>query len=228
MVHKNKRPHHSFSSERKDSSHFQRFADGGFARVNNYFGHSNLYYLLSTDRMSRLLFLFEPPLNHRGVTRHQGVVRHIAGDHASGGHNAAITNGYAGQEGHVAAQPAIFSNGDGVGILLLFPAFHGVHRVIGRVKLAVGTNACMLANADMPSAHANSVVVDKHILGKDKVAAVITMNGWTDGAGSGYAGDKLLDHLPVVLVEDGHRLQPGAQLHRMLETKLYLRIREVG
>jgi hypothetical protein len=57
---------------------------------------------------------------------------------------------------------------------LFFAAGHRIHRVIGRVELAVGANAGVFANTNMPTAHANGVVVDEHVLGRDRLFIFIS------------------------------------------------------
>lgn len=57
---------------------------------------------------------------------------------------------------------------------------------------------------------------------------MIAMQGRAYGTGFWYTGNQFLYHFPVVLIEDGHCLQSGAQLSGTTDASQNFRITEPG
>lgn len=62
-----------------------------------------------------LLFGIDRPDDVGRTPRHHHIVGHILGDHAAGGHDGVLADGYPCQHFHVGAEPGVALHHDGLG-----------------------------------------------------------------------------------------------------------------
>lgn len=168
------------------------------------------------------------PFHYSRISGSQRVVGNVTDHHTTGRNDATAANGHARTDDHPAPQPSVVPYRNRVFRLFGFPAFDVVYGMLGCVKLAVGADKHMIADADVTAVQESAVVVDESMLPYYYAVAVVAMERRGDGRRFRNTRNKLLQHLTVTIVMEGHGLEARCQFSGMHGTFQDFRIRKIG
>ena len=86
------------------------------------------------------------------------------GDHTPRSYHGPVSDRHAGTDGNISTQPTVLTDMDGASCLNGLATLQIVHRVVRRVKRAVGADQGMAAYGDVAGIQEHAVVIDKDSL----------------------------------------------------------------
>ena len=139
-------------------------------------------------------FPVQPFLYYGRAARRKGIVGNIFHHHATGSNDAAIPDGHSRTNHHAAAQPTVFTDGNGIGSFFRFATFHVINRMLGRVKLTTRPHLRISPDADVTGIKHHAIIIHKHIFAQHDARAMVALERRVNHRSGRYAGYQVFYH----------------------------------